>query len=115
MVITSPAQVIQIPVSPTGCRVPAGKLQSKRKKKIHLAREQLNTPLVTFAETPCKDFAVSVALTLIVSLCLIWEDKKRKRRTTHELFVVGVLMLPRTLTPGLQQFINLVQEQRKDY
>lgn len=94
---------------------PSWQASKQVKKKFHLAREQLNTPLVTSAETPCKDFAVSVALTLIVSLCLIWEDKKHKRRTTHELFVVGFLMLPRTLTPGLQHFINLLQEQRKEY
>ena len=112
---TSPAQVLQIPVSPTSCRVPAGKLQSKGKKKFHLAGEQLNTPLVTSAETCCKDFTISVALTLIVSLCLMWEDKMRKRRTTHELFVVGFLMLPRTLPRGLQHLINLLQEQRNQY
>jgi len=105
---TSPAQVTQPPASPMACRVPAGKLQSEG-KKCHLAREQLNTPLVTSAETRCKDFTISVALTLIVSLCLIWEDKMCERRTTHEPFVVVFLMLPRTLPPGWQHFINLLQ------
>lgn len=108
-----------VPSTPCSCMQgprgpPPGKLQSEGKNH-HLAREQLNTPLVTSAETHCKDFTISVALTLIVSLCLIREDKMCKRRTTHELFVVGFLMLPKTLSLGLQHFINLLQEQRKEY
>lgn len=64
--------------------------QGEKKKKKPLAGEQLNVPLATPAETRCKDFTISVALTLIVSLCLIREDKMCKRRITHELSAAGV-------------------------
>lgn len=68
-----------------GCRALGSKLQSNREKNPLCSMSALE-PL----HRRCEGFTVSVALTLIATLCLIQGDKTCETRTTRELFVKGL-------------------------